>query len=102
LGNFRRSVIRRSVIRRSVIRRSVIRRSVIRRSVIRRLLGVSARDLLSCIVVPVTCNRYSYSLSLFIRQYLLLFVSCYSLFDYLLHSHLSFVLIVVREEKKQF
>ncbi len=37
---------------------------------------IGARDLLSCIFMPVIRNRYSYTLLLFIRQYLLLFVSC--------------------------
>ncbi len=46
---------------------------------------VGAHDLLDCIVVPVTRNRYSHSLLLFIRiihQFSLLFVQYYSLFDF--------------------
>ncbi len=52
--------------------------------------------------MPVIRNHHSYSLLLFTRQYLLLFVSYYSLFDYLLHFHSSFVLIVVQKRKEQF
>ncbi len=50
-------------------------------------IKVGARDLLDCIVVPVTRNRYSFLLLSFIRQYSLLFVSHCSFFNYLLHFH---------------
>jgi hypothetical protein len=52
--------------------------------------------------VPVIRNHYSYLLLLFVRQYSLLFVSHYSLFDYSVSFSLNFVLIVVRKEKEQF
>jgi hypothetical protein len=64
---------------------------------------IGARDLLSCISMPVIRNRYSYSFycchsSVFviIRS---VFIGCSII---LFHFHLSFVLIVVQKRKEQF
>ncbi len=56
-------------------------------------IKIGARDLLSCIVVPVIRNRY-YCLFVSIRYY--------SLFDHFASFLFEFVLIVVRKEKGQF
>ncbi len=63
---------------------------------------IGARDLLSCIFMPVIRNRCSYLLLLFICQYSLLFVQ-YSFVVRLFASFsLSFILIVVQKRKEQF
>jgi hypothetical protein len=67
---------------------------------------IGARDLLSCIFIPVICIHYSYSLicCAFIRHSLFVlfvqyFVRCSII---LFYFHLSFVLIVVQKRKEQF